>query len=106
MSELARQHACRRPAVELHRFQVRCPARRRRSVTSESDQKTLKFLFGHQQLRGDRAPRQPLFPKLLQNHKPNRPEEHTSELKSLMPISYAVFCMNNKNYKLPSLQYT
>src|SRR3546814_8981979 len=63
----SRQHACRRPAVALHRFQVRCPARRRRSVTSESEQKTLKFLFGHQQLRGDRAPRQPLLPKLLQN---------------------------------------
>src|SRR3546814_14038421 len=48
----SRQHACRRPAVALHRFQVRCPARRRRSVTSESEQKTLKFLFGHQQQIG------------------------------------------------------
>src|SRR3546814_4024222 len=27
----------------------------------------------------------------------NRSEEHTSELQSLMRISYAVFCMKNKN---------
>src|SRR3546814_12765128 len=26
-----------------------------------------------------------------------RSEEHTSELQSLMRISYAVFCLNNKN---------
>src|SRR3546814_7558375 len=28
---------------------------------------------------------------------PNRSEEHTSELQSLMRISYAVFCLNKKN---------
>src|SRR3546814_7626099 len=28
---------------------------------------------------------------------PVRSEEHTSELQSLMRISYAVFCLNNKN---------
>src|SRR3546814_10911180 len=27
-----------------------------------------------------------------------RSEEHTSELQSLMRISYAVFCLNNKKY--------
>src|SRR3546814_2126150 len=27
-----------------------------------------------------------------------RSEEHTSELQSLMRISYAVFCLNNKRY--------
>src|SRR3546814_7118799 len=27
-----------------------------------------------------------------------RSEEHTSELQSLMRISYAVFCLQNKNY--------
>src|SRR3546814_1419288 len=32
---------------------------------------------------------------------PCRSEEHTSELQSLMRISYAVFCLNNNNtYKL------
>src|SRR3546814_9908032 len=29
-----------------------------------------------------------------------RSEEHTSELQSLMRISYAVFCLKNKNNKL------
>src|SRR3546814_9445177 len=28
-----------------------------------------------------------------------RSEEHTSELQSLMRISYAVFCLKNKKYK-------
>src|SRR3546814_7040139 len=30
---------------------------------------------------------------------PIRSEEHTSELQSLMRISYAVFCLQKKNYK-------
>src|SRR3546814_10580441 len=30
---------------------------------------------------------------------PNRSEEHTSELQSLMRISYAVFCLNKKNIR-------
>src|SRR3546814_10060263 len=29
-----------------------------------------------------------------------RSEEHTSELQSLMRISYSVFCLKNKNYNL------
>src|SRR3546814_10853545 len=33
-----------------------------------------------------------------------RSEEHTSELQSLMRISYAVFCLKNKKYK--QLTYT
>src|SRR3546814_8798287 len=38
-----------------------------------------------------------------------RSEEHTSELQSLMRISYAVFCLkkkNNKNQILNPFQYT
>src|SRR3546814_10869367 len=31
-----------------------------------------------------------------------RSEEHTSELQSLMRISYAVFCLNKKNHKYQS----
>src|SRR3546814_8550087 len=30
--------------------------------------------------------------------RPARSEEHTSELQSLMRISYAVFCLKKKNY--------
>src|SRR3546814_8883546 len=32
-----------------------------------------------------------------------RSEEHTSELQSLMRISYAVFCMKNKNHQIPTV---
>src|SRR3546814_4982485 len=38
-----------------------------------------------------------------------RSEEHTSELQSLMRISYAVFCLKKKNkktYQLTHIQYT
>src|SRR3546814_1893120 len=34
---------------------------------------------------------------VIGRHKNTRSEEHTSELKSLMRISYAVFCLKNKN---------
>src|SRR3546814_5009842 len=38
----------------------------------------------------------------------NRSEEHTSELQSLMRISYAVFCLKKKNKKqyIQTKQYT
>src|SRR3546814_6330989 len=32
-------------------------------------------------------------------HRLDRSEEHTSELQSLMRISYAVFCLKKKNHK-------
>src|SRR3546814_15417089 len=34
----------------------------------------------------------------VQGRAGNRSEEHTSELQSLMRISYAVFCLKKKNY--------
>src|SRR3546814_3219838 len=33
----------------------------------------------------------------MERHFANRSEEHTSELQSLMRISYAVFCLKKKN---------
>src|SRR3546814_7269905 len=36
-------------------------------------------------------------PTGVTNHADNRSEEHTSELQSLMRISYAVFCLQKKN---------
>src|SRR3546814_8592093 len=35
-----------------------------------------------------------------------RSEEHTSELQSLMRISYAVFCLKQKQISLTTLNYT
>src|SRR3546814_8854963 len=48
---------------------------------------------GHAEGRGAQ-PRQPAGEPL-----PDRSEEHTSELQSLMRISYAVFCLNKKKKK-------
>src|SRR3546814_8568315 len=39
----------------------------------------------------------PLSPTRLIAHWSSRSEEHTSELQSLMRISYAVFCLQKKN---------
>src|SRR3546814_8243341 len=36
----------------------------------------------------------------------NRSEEHTSELQSLMRISYAVFCLTKKKYNYTHTHYT
>src|SRR3546814_7159194 len=41
---------------------------------------------------------QPVRPDNLQHN--GRSEEHTSELQSLMRISYAVFCLKKKNIQL------
>src|SRR3546814_1089616 len=35
----------------------------------------------------------------------DRSEEHTSELQSLMRISYAVFCLKKKNKQISIIQY-
>src|SRR3546814_4994898 len=37
---------------------------------------------------------------------PRRSEEHTSELQSLMRISYAVFCLKKKKYRRQKMYYT
>src|SRR3546814_8012083 len=49
---------------------------------------------GNHRLRGGRV-----LPGLGRRLAP-RSEEHTSELQSLMRISYAVFCLNKKNIKM------
>src|SRR3546814_8948732 len=46
------------------------------------------------------APPASPFPSLLL-----RSEEHTSELQSLMRISYAVFCLKKKKNKLTKIHY-
>src|SRR3546814_8495476 len=45
------------------------------------------------------ATRQPAFPGDLALEQKLRSEEHTSELQSLMRISYAVFCLKKKKKK-------
>src|SRR3546814_4155514 len=60
-----------------------------------------------------RSPRVSSSPTALRSSSPTaalpsssptaRSEEHTSELQSLMRISYAVFCLKTKKISLPSL---
>src|SRR3546814_2888617 len=38
-------------------------------------------------------------------HQPGRSEEHTSELQSLMRISYAVFCLKKKTWSASNSPY-
>src|SRR3546814_5788607 len=51
----------------------------------------------------------PILNRAIQGvYAPGRSEEHTSELQSLMRISYAVFCLKKKktNYKHTQMQHT
>src|SRR3546814_7412198 len=47
---------------------------------------------------------QPRYAVPLPARRPGRSEEHTSELQSLMRISYAVFCLKKKNTHVHQLQ--
>src|SRR3546814_1230774 len=51
---------------------------------------------------GGLFPRGPEFPR----HRPGRSEEHTSELQSLMRISYAVFCLKKNTIPTAKPQST
>src|SRR3546814_8177045 len=44
-------------------------------------------------------------PMISNNSESSRSEEHTSELQSLMRISYAVFCLKKKNKQQNTSQY-
>src|SRR3546814_9149975 len=44
--------------------------------------------------------------KILYRRETHRSEEHTSELQSLMRISYAVFCLKKKKNTVYNLQQT
>src|SRR3546814_3705286 len=58
---------------------------------------------GRQYRLGDRA-RIVVLKASLEERKIDRSEEHTSELQSLMRISYAVFCLKKKKNKHSILQ--
>src|SRR3546814_1196192 len=45
------------------------------------------------------APRKSARPRFCRPFASKRSEEHTSELQSLMRISYAVFCLNKKKQR-------
>src|SRR3546814_10805665 len=57
-------------------------------------------------LFSEHARREPEFPNVDTLHKLLRSEELTSELQSLMRISYAVFCLKKKNKYQITQKYT
>src|SRR3546814_3522017 len=63
---------------------------RRHEISDEPDQPRPDRVVDEVALGIERLPR-------ARDHEPSRSEEHTSELQSLMRISYAVFCLKKKN---------
>src|SRR3546814_7121676 len=70
------------PPMAIHHFLARCHPRWRQARCS----------------RRDRKPHAPQ-PSRCRHRRATRSEEHTSELQSLMRISYAVFCLKKKTTK-------
>src|SRR3546814_4734596 len=97
------------PAPTLFRSQV-VVAMRRRPAAGPRDARRLRaaaMARAYQHLRGDRRPHRLPDPSRgdadrrddrrgLERPPRQRSEEHTSELQSLMRISYAVFCLKKK----------
>src|SRR3546814_2023534 len=80
-SDARNSHAAPLPARDPT---ATCLHRKSSRVTSPSNRRSLHFLL--------------LIPKIEESEY-HRSEEHTSELQSLMRISYAVFCLNKKKSK-------
>src|SRR3546814_3827857 len=62
-------------------------------------------LFRSENGNHDQSPRAPKF-VVERPGEGQRSEEHTSELQSLMRISYAVFCLKKKTIKNKQRQHT
>src|SRR3546814_8589945 len=83
------------------------PETRRSSGIRECRQRLLpppELTLSHQSVRvsvaiDDHHRHEPFAVQSPEDPNPIRSEEHTSELQSLMRISYAVFCLTKKNHK-------
>src|SRR3546814_6527803 len=87
----ARRFACHEQAWSLHRLGQRVGGRAHVFLGADGDaQAVCKSVGGHA------AQQDALAPRRGQSRLGLRSEEHTSELQSLMRISYAVFCLKKK----------
>src|SRR3546814_4249413 len=101
---LARQCSCLH-AGSGRRQRGGSPHDKRASRLGEGPYRARSLLTGGHCLPLDHGPSDPLSTRLGLVHEPpscrrrqaSRSEEHTSELQSLMRISYAVFCLKKKN---------
>src|SRR3546814_1231521 len=100
-SSTCRKHAC---AAENERHWPRHGAGERRLIfllePADRSDLGLADLVGHQQRDHRRHERDRQDERAGQ-----RSEEHTSELQSLMRISYAVFCLKKKKQKQERLKH-
>src|SRR3546814_9165207 len=72
-----------------------CPIRKAASSASWRTPPPPARRFSYERLSHDHRPAGHAS-RLRQDRRPARSEEHTSELQSLMRISYAVFCLTKK----------
>src|SRR3546814_14643286 len=71
---------------------------RRARATGSRPRSPERSLTATQRLGGSPGSRSPTSGTDRRRSTPTRSEEHTSELQSLMRISYAVFCLKKTNY--------
>src|SRR3546814_1285074 len=96
-----RPHRDDHAAAERPRRDARNGRRIHRHVAAEADMTDLQPLFDQRRLEGkgaaDNEGDEVVAPEFRDvGHFLDRSEEHTSELQSLMRISYAVFCLKKK----------
>src|SRR3546814_2978956 len=91
---------CRRPGRALPRLQ-RLVMPGRGLLSGQGSRKTAAVEDGKTGIFGDEAERPPPLPAHQEagGDAVDRSEEHTSELQSLMRISYAVFCLKKQKKK-------
>src|SRR3546814_20342929 len=93
------------PYTTLFRAPLELGARRRRQLMKERDMRGERVTFGRK-MRGAQCVEMALVRRTHRSSDDDgrgasgavRSEEHTSELQSLMRISYAVFCLKKKKY--------
>src|SRR3546814_1567081 len=83
---------------------IRRPPRSTRTDTLFPDTTLFRSDVAHRGSPRRRRRLQGTAPRFLQGRLDDRSEEHTSELQSLMRISYAVFCLKIK--KTPDIDIT
>src|SRR3546814_1783575 len=71
------------------------------AVCASTSTKCLRRAVGEDAERLEAAAKATVFRVFMMSPPPVRSEEHTSELQSLMRISYAVFCLKKKNNTPP-----
>src|SRR3546814_9899866 len=88
------------PYTTLFRSQLEKQARLKKAIKSATTYPKVVLVFAFLIVSGLLMTIVPQFAKIFEDTVAstyNRSEEHTSELQSLMRISYAVFCLKKKN---------